>query len=80
MEPLEVKPIVGQAGSEPAVALYPKGTDWRTTGTVFDGWVNQAGSGTPASRWIANHGEATEGTRRGKEPPVRVSVQGPVRP
>lgn len=38
---LEFGPIQGSAGGHHAVVLYPRGTDWKTEGTVFDPWPQQ---------------------------------------
>ena len=38
---LDYGPIQAYWGMHQAVVIYPKGTDWRKTGTVLDPWVNQ---------------------------------------
>ncbi|MCD6359760.1 MAG: hypothetical protein J7M38_02775, partial [Armatimonadetes bacterium] len=38
---LDYGPIQAYYGGHQAVVVYPKGTDWRQTGTVLDPWPNQ---------------------------------------
>jgi hypothetical protein len=49
----EYGPIAGWMGGHQAVVLYPKGTDWRVTGTVLDPWPTQNHEGTPITYPVA---------------------------
>lgn len=40
-EHFDYGPIQAYYGGHQAVVIYPKGTDWRQTGTVLDPWPNQ---------------------------------------
>ncbi|MBI5583572.1 MAG: hypothetical protein HY892_07090 [Deltaproteobacteria bacterium] len=52
-EGFEYGPIAGWMGGHQAVVLYPKGTDWRVTGTVLDPWPTQNHAGTPITYPVA---------------------------
>ncbi|NQT74317.1 MAG: hypothetical protein HQ553_16365 [Chloroflexi bacterium] len=44
-------PIEGRCGRHHAVVIYPKGTDWKTEGTVLDPWPSQSPEYVPISKW-----------------------------
>jgi hypothetical protein len=44
-------PIEGSYSAHHAVVVYPKGTDWKKTGTVFDPWYNQKPEVMSISVW-----------------------------
>lgn len=57
MEGFEFGPIQGYVGPIPfghqAVIIFPKGTDWKETGTVLDPWPTQKHDGKPITYTVA---------------------------
>ena len=47
----EFGPIEGSYGGHHAVVVYPNGTDWKKTGTVFDPWPAQYPMTFTIARW-----------------------------
>ena len=47
----EFGPIEGYYGAHHAVVVYPNGTDWKKTGTVFDPWPAQYPETYTITRW-----------------------------
>jgi hypothetical protein len=47
----EFGPIEGAYGGHHAVVVYPNGTDWKKTGTVFDPWPTQYPRTYTIARW-----------------------------
>lgn len=47
----EFGPVQTRSRGHHAVAVYPAGTDWKKTGTVFDPWYNQKPETFPIADW-----------------------------
>lgn len=50
---LDYGPIQAYSGGHQAVAIFPKGSDWRTRGTVLDPWPNQIPQTFTMKEWEA---------------------------
>ena len=48
---LDYGPIQAYRGGHQAVVVFPRGTDWQETGTVFDPWPNQRPEIWTMQRW-----------------------------
>jgi hypothetical protein len=48
---IDYGPIQAYQGGHQAVVVFPRGTDWRETGTVFDPWPNQRPEVWTMKRW-----------------------------
>ncbi len=48
---LDYGPIQTNGGGHRAVVLFPRGTDWRTTGVVLDPWPRQRPESFPIAEW-----------------------------
>jgi hypothetical protein len=48
---LDYGPIQTNGGGHRAVVVFPRGTDWRSTGTVFDPWPQQKPLSFPIATW-----------------------------
>jgi len=48
---IDYGPIQAYAGGHQAVVVFPRGTDWRETGTVLDPWPNQRPEVWTMKRW-----------------------------
>ncbi len=48
---LDYGPIQTNGGGHRAVVLFPRGTDWRTTGVVLDPWPRQKPESFPIAEW-----------------------------
>ena len=48
---LDYGPIQTNGGGHRAVVIFPRGTDWRATGTVLDPWPQQQPASFPIGRW-----------------------------
>lgn len=51
---LDYGPIQTNGGGHRAVVIFPRGTDWRATGTVLDPWPQQQPASFPIGRWGDN--------------------------
>jgi hypothetical protein len=51
LEGLDYGPIQTNGGGHRSVVLFPRGTDWRTTGTVLDPWPSQKPRAFPIATW-----------------------------
>ena len=51
LEGLDYGPIQTNGGGHRSVVLYPRGTDWRNTGTVLDPWPSQKPRAFPIATW-----------------------------
>jgi len=51
---LDYGPIQTNGGGHRAVVIFPRGTDWRATGTVLDPWPQQQPASFPIGRWADN--------------------------
>jgi FHA domain len=51
---LDYGPIETQGGGHRAVVLFPRGTDWHTTGIVLDPWPYQEPRAFPIGSWNLN--------------------------
>lgn len=49
---LDYGPIQAYNGGHQAVVLFPRGTDWRSTGIVLDPWPNQRPETYPIADWM----------------------------
>lgn len=52
LEGYDYGPIQAYYGCHQAVVLYPKGSDWKTSGIVLDPWVEQKANYYAAAEWI----------------------------
>ena len=50
---LDYGPIQAYRGGHQAVVVFPRGTNWQETGTVFDPWPNQRPEVWTMERWTA---------------------------
>lgn len=50
---LDYGPIQTNGGGHRAVVVFPRGTDWRSTGTVLDPWPQQKPLSWPIANWGA---------------------------
>lgn len=48
---IDYGPIQAYSGGHQAVVVFPRGTDWRETGTVYDPWPNQRPEVWTMKRW-----------------------------
>lgn len=48
---IDYGPIQAYSGGHQAVVVFPRGTDWRETGTVYDPWPNQRPEVWAMKRW-----------------------------
>jgi hypothetical protein len=51
---LDYGPIQTNGGGHRAVVVFPRGTDWRATGTVLDPWPQQQPASFPVAQWADN--------------------------
>ncbi|MFQ5923583.1 MAG: hypothetical protein ACE5M4_12145, partial [Anaerolineales bacterium] len=51
LEGLDYGPIQTNGGGHRSVVLFPRGTDWRTTGTMLDPWPSQKPRAFPMAEW-----------------------------
>jgi hypothetical protein len=51
---LDYGPIQTNGGGHRAVVIFPRGTDWRATGTVLDPWPQQQPASFPIGQWADN--------------------------
>lgn len=51
LEGLDYGPIQTNGGGHRSVVLFPRGTDWRATGTVLDPWPSQKPRAFPIATW-----------------------------
>ena len=74
LEGYDYGPIQANCGITPgghqAVVIYPKGTDWRVTGTVLDPWPEQRSKSYTMEEWkkIFPHGVNPSGYYKGQYP------------
>lgn len=74
LEEYDYGPIQANCGVTPgghqAVVIYPKGTDWRKTGTVLDPWPEQRPKSYTIEEWkkIFPHGLNSSGYYKGQYP------------
>jgi len=54
MEGYDFGPIQAFGGGHQAVVVYPKGTDWKKTGTVLDPWINQKPEKYTVEEWTSH--------------------------
>lgn len=51
LDGLDYGPIQSMGGNHMAVAIFPSGTDWRSTATVLDPWFNQKPEAYSIAAW-----------------------------
>lgn len=67
-------PIQITKGAHQAVVLYPKGTDWRSNGIVFDPWVEQQPRLYTIDEWDGMFFFSPEGSRGNILTPIDTNV------